>query len=109
EAASCQLVGRGDAVGLLHPVKHLDLTNVEVGTHSHGSQHRLHRPGGAMHFKSQIDEALDHMLNLLFCPALLHCDDHGSLLLTRLIRYQIRFAHWFVPAWPGSLPAAVCA
>src|SRR5208282_3113673 len=76
KVASGQMIGRGDAVNFLHSRKHFDFAGVEITRHSDTAEHGLLRSGGAVDFKAEVDQLIDHLLDLIFTGRCLHCDDH---------------------------------
>jgi hypothetical protein len=76
EAAPRQLVRRGDAVGVVYAMQHLELHHIEVRRRAHPGEDGLVRAGGAVNVEPELHHALDHVLNLLLGCLVLHCDNH---------------------------------
>ena len=76
KAASCQLVGRADAVNVLHPGKDFQIAGVEINPRANRGQHGLPLTGGAMYGKAHPDQVFDHLLDLLVRRCVLHGNNH---------------------------------
>ena len=53
-----------------------DNASVEIARNSYAAEHGLTRSGGAVDFKAELNQSIDHLLNLIFTGRILHCDDH---------------------------------
>jgi Fe-S-cluster-containing dehydrogenase component len=63
-------------VNFLHSRQHFDFAGVEIMGNSHPAEHRLARSGGAVDGKAEVNQLIDHLLDLIFTGRILHCDDH---------------------------------
>ena len=61
-------------MGFLDAVHHFEDGGIEIVPAADAAQHRVDHAGGAMHVESELDQAIDHVLNLRFGGALLHDD-----------------------------------
>jgi hypothetical protein len=43
---------------------------------SDAAENGLTLSGGAVNFKAEVDQLIDHVLDLIFTGRILHCDDH---------------------------------
>src|SRR5450631_740399 len=76
EVSSGQLVGGSDAVNSLHPWQHFDHASVEITRNSDSAKDRLMRTGGTVNLKAELNQSIDHLLDLIFTGRIFHCDDH---------------------------------
>ena len=97
KAAPHQLVGRTDAVHVMHAGKHFDVADVEVNAAAHRAQHRLPRTGAAVYLEAHLHQVVDHPLDLVFARAFQHRNDHGSLFA---LRYSLFAVSSLAIAWP---------
>ena len=73
KAAADQLVGRSDAMGVLDALHHLEIGGFEIAR-AHAAEHRVEHSRGPVHVEAELDEPVDHRLNLRFAGAFLHDD-----------------------------------
>src|ERR1700722_5001918 len=74
-----QFVRRTDAMNFLHPRQQLEIANIKINPRPDRSQHGHPRPRRAVHFKSDLHQVLDHLLNQLLVRAFLHRHNHKNL------------------------------
>src|SRR5208282_5402670 len=74
--AAGQFVGRSDAVNCLHPRHHFDFAGVEIMRNADAAENGLALSSGAVDFKAELDQLIDHVLDLIFTGRILHCDNH---------------------------------
>ena len=55
---------------------HFDFARVEIVGNSDAAENGLTRTGGAVNFKSEVNQLIDHLLDLIFTGRILHCDNH---------------------------------
>ena len=66
-------------MNFLHPRQQLEIANIKINPRPDRSQHGHPRPGRAVHFKSDLHQVLDHLLNQLLVRAFLHRHNHKNL------------------------------
>jgi hypothetical protein len=79
-----QMVRRSNAVNFLHSRHHFDFASVEIVGNSDAAEYGLARSGGAVDFKAEVDQLIDHLLDLIFTGRILHCYDHEYARFARL-------------------------
>ncbi len=63
EAAAGELVGAGDAVGVVDALEHLELGDIEVGGGADAGEDGLGGSGGAVDVEAEFDHAFDYVLD----------------------------------------------
>ncbi len=76
EIPARQFVGRGDAVGFLDPIHHLEDFQVHIHFAAHAAQHGVNDARGTVHIVAFTDHAVDDRLNLGLAGPLLHYNQH---------------------------------
>ena len=63
-------------MNFLHPRHHFDFAGIEIVGNSDTAENRLALSGRAVNFKAEMDQLIDHLLDLIFTGRILHCDNH---------------------------------
>ena len=74
--AAGEFVRRSDAVDFLHAGQHFDFAGVEIVGDADSAEDSLAGSGGAVDFETEVDQLIDHALDLIFTGRILHGYDH---------------------------------
>jgi hypothetical protein len=75
EGAAGEFVRCGDLNNFTNALEKLDVPMIDRRA-SHGPKHGVGGARGPMHVKTQLDEAIDHLLDLFFGRPFLHYNNH---------------------------------
>ena len=65
--------------------QHFDDRGVEILRNANATEDGLAGSGRPVNFKTELNQPIDHLLNLIFTGRILHCDNHEC---ARFIRPQ---------------------
>ena len=81
-------------MNFLHSRQHFDFAGIEIMGNTDAAEHGLTRSGGAVDFKAEMNQLIDHLLDLIFTGRILHCDDHECARFARPWRAGNCIAAW---------------
>ncbi len=65
-------------MNFLHSGKHREVPRVEIDASANRAEQSLLHSGAAVHRKAQLQQMLDHLLDLRFGRLFLHYDNHRN-------------------------------